>query len=74
MAKAAQVCCLLKLKYDLVFYHIFTRFLFSNSFTAYAWQSCNFMCRLTLNSENSIPFSKALGLKLWFIKPHLFFT
>jgi len=32
-------------------YYIITIFLFSNSFTAYAWLPWNLLCRLTLNSD-----------------------
>jgi hypothetical protein len=44
-----------------LFCYIITSFLFSNSFTDYAWLSWNFLCRLTLNSEICM----ALSTECW---------
>ena len=40
-----------------LFYYIITSFLFSNSFTTWAWLAWNLLHKLTLNSELCIPVS-----------------
>ena len=60
MTKAAEFCCLLGLEHGTSYYYLITSLLFSNSFTAYVWLSCNSLCRLTLKSEICMALSPAI--------------
>jgi hypothetical protein len=72
MAEAVEFCCSLELEHASLFYCILTNFLFSNAFTAYAWLSWDFLCRLTLNLEICMALSPVtLGLKACTTMPGL---